>query len=102
MFPYPGLPQHLQGGRTSKSLNKSALPFSRSCWSILPTRVVQHGMLFPLLGVQGKCSSASGPASSAEENKTSGFVIQTMFATSPLLEHGIVEGVSAQLITSCS
>jgi hypothetical protein len=90
MLLYPGLPEHLQPSRSSRQATQSSLPFARSCWSILPTRVFKRDMWFPLLGIRGtRSSSGSG---SADEKKNSQFVIYEMFSSSPLIEHGAAEG----------
>jgi hypothetical protein len=96
MLLHPGLPQHLQ---TSQISNKSGpkaslLPFHRSRWSILPTRVYKQDFLFPLIGIKVKSSSGggSGGGGGHDEKKNGQFYIQEIFPSSPLVEHGAAEG----------
>ncbi len=95
MLPHPGLPLHLQAAPGSKQSSRAALPFSRSCWSILPTRVFKSELVFPLLGVRGKGSAGSGGVDgggASGSGKEQSFVILEMFPSSPFIEHGVAEG----------
>lgn len=97
MLPYPGLPQHFQVAIAPKQSNRSAMPFFRSCWSITPARVFKRDHVLPFLGVRLKSTpsrSSGGVASEhlGDDKKGAQFVVHEVFASSPLLEHGVAEG----------
>jgi hypothetical protein len=92
MLPQPGLPLHLQAGAASKQSAHASLPFSRSCWSILPTRVFKTDFVFPFLGVRGRSGGAASHGGTEEKKAAGQFVVQEVFASSPLIEHGVAAG----------
>ena len=92
MLPYPGLPQHLQVSIAPKQSSRGNMPFFRSCWSIVPTRVFKRDFVLPFLGVRVKSTSSRSKGGAGDDKKGGQFVIQEIFASSPLLEHSAAEG----------